>query len=273
MAWITHPGAANPLRMLSRWSRGNPLIRAVERAGADISGQGAQFHNHQLSVATLCSRGGLFGRHRLHRGSSRVVAVPRGFGLHQLFGAHTTLPALVCGVMALGSALVTVLPAAAGPVLCTTSLEAPIVDSREVAGASSLSQAPVEVTRCGVVQTPPELLERRAYSWTAPFARGVDMTHQVTDLLGIAMGGGDGTKVMGFGFGDQTLIWDGSAIENTTRVLLEDQSNPMPLRTTDLIGVYNSSLGEAVVPQTANLSQDSSADRSASVQRSVRGLW
>ncbi|MCX5966352.1 MAG: Occludin/ELL family protein [Cyanobacteria bacterium] len=165
------------------------------------------------------------------------------------------------------------LPVAAGPVLCTTSLEAPIVGSREVAGASSLSQAPVEVTRCGVVQTPPELLMRRAYSWTAPFARGVDMTHQVTDLLGIAMGGGDGTKVMGFGFGDQTLIWDGSAIENTARVLLGDQSNPMPLRTTDLIGVYDSSLGGTVVPQTGNPSQDIGADRSASVHRSVRGLW
>ena len=227
MAWITHPGAANPRRTLRRWSRANPLIRTVEQAGAGTAGE----------------------------------------------GAHTTFPALVCWVTAVGSALLAALPVAAGPVLCTTSLEAPIVGSREVAGASSLSQAPVEVTRCGVVQTPPELLMRRAYSWTAPFARGVDMTHQVTDLLGIAMGGGDGTKVMGFGFGDQTLIWDGSAIENTARVLLGDQSNPMPLRTTDLIGVYDSSLGGTVVPQTGNPSQDIGADRSASVHRSVRGLW
>ncbi len=227
MAWITHPGAANPRRTLRRWSRANPLIRTVEQAGAGTAGE----------------------------------------------GAHTTFPALVCWVTAVGSALLAALPAAAGPVLCTTSLEAPIVGSREASGAMSVSQSPVEVTRCGIVQTPPQLLERRAFGWTSPFARGVDMTHQLTDLFGIAMGGGDGTKVMGFGFGDQTLVWDGSAIENTARVLLEDQSNPMPLRTADLIGVYNSSLGGAVLPQSAELGQDSSADRSATVPGSVRGLW
>jgi hypothetical protein len=32
------------------------------------------------------------------------------------------------------------------------------------------------------------------YSYRAPFARGVDMTHQITDLLGIAMGGGEGNR-------------------------------------------------------------------------------
>ncbi|MFZ0409301.1 MAG: Occludin/ELL family protein [Cyanobium sp.] len=171
------------------------------------------------------------------------------------------------------SALVAVLPAAAGPVLCTTSLEAPIVGTREASGAISVPQSPVEVTRCGIVQTPPELLERRAYSWTSPYARGVDLTHQVTDLFGIAMGGGDGTKVMGFGFGDQTLIWDGTAIENTTRVLLDDQSNPMPLRTSDLIGIYNSSLGAAALAPVPEPSVDSGAYRSVSSNRPVRAMW
>ena len=252
MAWITHPGAANPRRTLCHWSRSYPLIRTVEPAGAGTCGEGAQIYAGQLAVAKLCRSGGLFGRHSICSGPSRAFAVHRGFGLHQLLGAHATFPALVCWVTAaaVGSALVAALPAAAGPVLCTTSLEAPIVGSREASGASSVSQSPVEVTRCGIVQTPPQLLERRAFSWTSPFARGVDMTHQVTDLFGIAMGGGDGTKVMGFGFGDQTLIWDGSAIENTARVLLEEQSNPMPLRTADLIGVYHSSLGGAVLPQS-----------------------
>ena len=172
------------------------------------------------------------------------------------------------------AALVSGLPAAAGPVLCTTSLEAPIVGTREASGALSVPLSPVEVTRCGIVETPPQLLERRAYSWTSPFARGVDMTHQVTDLFGIAMGGGDGTKVMGFGFGDQTLIWDGSAIENTSRVMLDDQSNPMPLRTSDLVGVYGTSLGGGVaLPQAPEANTDSGAYRSATSNRSVRGMW
>lgn len=41
--------------------------------------------------------------------------------------------------------------------------------------------------------TVPELEEQRYFSYRAPFARGVDLTHQITDLLGLAMGGGDGT--------------------------------------------------------------------------------
>jgi hypothetical protein len=79
------------------------------------------------------------------------------------------------------------------------------------------------VTRCGPVVTTPELVERRAYTWTAPFAQGVDLVHQVTDVLGIAVAGRDGNRVMGLGFPDQTLVWDATAIEATNRVLLEAQ--------------------------------------------------
>jgi len=194
-------------------------------------------------------------------------------GCNQPFSSNRTCQALAILAMAMGSALVPLAPAGAGPVICTTSLEAPIIGTREATGAISVPPSPVEVTRCGIVQTTTELLERRAYSWTSPYARGVDLTHQVTDLFGIAMGGGDGTKVMGFGYGDQTLIWDGSAIENTARVLLQDQSNPMPLRTADLIGVYNSSLGGSAVIQVPEPSVDGGGYRSATMNRSVRGMW
>ncbi len=187
--------------------------------------------------------------------------------------AHRWCRALAIAVTSGASALMSGQPAGAGPVLCSTSLEAPIVGTRDASGTLSVPQSPVEVTRCGVVQTPTELLDRRAYSWTAPFARGVDLTHQVTDLFGIAMGGGDGSKVMGFGFGDQTLIWDGSAIEHTAKMLLTDQSDPMPLRTVDLVGVYNSSLGGSAMPQAPQSSPDSGAYRSATMPRSVRGMW
>jgi hypothetical protein len=128
----------------------------------------------------------------------------------------------------------------AGPVLCTTSLEAP---PAAAAGSYRGYVAPVEVTRCGPVQTPTELVERRFYSYTAPFAPGVNLMHQFTDALGLAVPGRDGGRIVAFGFPDQTTVWDGTALENTAARLLEDQSQPMPLRTADLAPVFTTSLG------------------------------
>lgn len=156
-------------------------------------------------------------------------------------------------------------PAWAGPVVCTTTLEAPLVGGQA---------GPVEVTRCGVVQTTPELMERRFYSYTAPYARGVSLTNQITDLFGIAMGGGDGTKVMGFGFPDQTIIWDGTAVENTYQVLLEQQSDPMPWRTGDVSNGYSGSLGSGGGGPAGGAPQGSGwQDGGASYGAPVRGLW
>ena len=131
-------------------------------------------------------------------------------------------------------------PAQAGPVLCTTTLEAP----RVTPGQSSPGPlGPTEVTRCGVVGTVPELVEQRYFSYRAPYARGVDITHQITDFFGLAMGGGDGTRLMGLGFPDQAIIWDGSAIENTTTFLMDQQVHLMPRRTADLPSPYTTSVG------------------------------
>lgn len=126
-----------------------------------------------------------------------------------------------------------------GPVLCTTTLEAPLV----VPGQPLPERGgPREVTRCGVVGTVPDLMEQRYFSYRAPFARGVDITHQVTDLLGLAMGGGDGTRLMGLGFPDQAIIWDGSAVENTARFLMDQQVQLVPRRTADLASPYTTSV-------------------------------
>ena len=149
-------------------------------------------------------------------------------------------------------------PVLAGPVVCTTTIEAP-----QAQQAMRDSLRPVELTRCGAVQTTPQLVEQRFYSYTAPFARGVDITHQITDLLGISMGGGDGTKVMGFGFPDQTIVWDGTALDNTYQVLLEKQGGLIPWRTGDVGNGFTSSLGSAA----------SSAAPAASFRAPVRGLW
>jgi hypothetical protein len=164
--------------------------------------------------------------------------------------------ALGAGVMAAAAALLSSGAAQAGPVVCSSSIEAPMAGG-----------APVEVTRCGPVTTTAELMERRFYSYTSPFARGVDITHQITDVLGIAMGGGDGTRVMGFGFPDQTIVWDGSAVENTYQVLLDQQSDPMPLRTADISNGFCQSLprGGCAAPAPSNWAQPGG--------QVVRGLW
>jgi hypothetical protein len=123
---------------------------------------------------------------------------------------------------------------AAGPVMCTTTLEAPEL--------SSAATEPVEVTTCAPVETTSELVERRLYRWTAPYERGVDLLHQITDLFGIAVAGEGGTQVMGLGFPDQTIIWDAAATSSTTRALLEEQGPALPLRTQDLTNGFDSSL-------------------------------
>ena len=163
---------------------------------------------------------------------------------------------LLAGPLLAGAAL-------AGPVVCTTTIEAP-----QAQQGMQASLRPVEVTRCGGVQTTPQLVEQRFYSYTAPFARGVDITHQITDLLGISMGGGDGTKVMGFGFPDQTIVWDGSALENTYLVLLEQQSNPMPWRTADVNNGFCQGL-----PQGSCNAQSAPPSWPQPGSRVIRGLW
>ena len=146
----------------------------------------------------------------------------------------------------------------AGPVVCTTTLEPPLLSgARSGVGASAgelgVASGPVEVTRCGQVQTPPALMEKRFYSFRAPYAPGVSLTNQITDLFGIALGGVDGTRVMGLGFPDQAIVWDGTAVENTYRVLLEQQSGPMPWRTVDVPNGYSGSLGSAGPTQPASI--------------------
>ena len=151
----------------------------------------------------------------------------------------------------------------ARPMVCTTTLEAP---SGISASAQGVAQ-PVEVTRCGPVETTEALIERRFYTWTSSYARGVDLLHQVTDLFGIALAGSDGQRLMGLGFPDQTIIWDGSALQNTTRMLLEEQSAPIPWRTVDLSNGFGSSLAEEMQEP------ESVVKPSPDLFPAVRALW
>ena len=126
---------------------------------------------------------------------------------------------------------------------------------------------PVEVTRCAPVQTTTALVEQRFYTWTAPFASGVDLLHQVTDVLGIAVGGVQGNRLMGFGFPDQTIIWDGTALENTYAVLLEEQSDPVPWRSVDIFNGFDGSLADDARP---SVPERATADTTFPP---VRALW
>ena len=144
--------------------------------------------------------------------------------------------ALVLGGLVVSPALLR--PVAAGPVVCTTSLEAP--------DPTALNLMPVEMTRCFAVERSSELMERRFFTWTAPYERGVDLVHQFTDLLGLAVAGDNGTRLVGFGFPDQTVIWDATAVGATTRALIEEQSPVLPQRTRDLASGFGSSLAAEV---------------------------
>ena len=161
------------------------------------------------------------------------------------------------------------------PVVCTTTLEAPgPSESHQFTrrGLSKSLMGPVEVTNCGPESTT-NLVENRFYSWTAPYARGVDVFHQLTDLLGIAVAGKQGNRLMGFGFPDQTISWDGSALQNTYEVLLEQQSSALLWRTVDISSGFDSSLAggglsefviQEDVPET-NVAPESFTP--------VRGMW
>ena len=137
----------------------------------------------------------------------------------------------------------------AGPIVCTTSIEGP---------QPGRGSGPVEVTVCQPTETTSELINRRLYTWTSPMARGVEPLHQLTDFLGIAVGGIDGNRVMGLGFPDQTLVWDGSALQNTTGALLEEQSPPLPMRTLDLSSGFNGSLAvtDTIEPELESSTAD-----------------
>lgn len=159
--------------------------------------------------------------------------------------AHAFLPhprwclALLSGSLLTGPLLTGPLPmgaALAGPVLCTTTLEAP----------AQAGGAPREVSRCGAVQTLPELVDRRFFTYTAPYAEGVSIRGQLRDLFGVATGSiNRGDAIRALGFTDQTIVWDGTALQNTLGVLLEAQGDPMPWRTADLTNGFTGSLGSS----------------------------
>jgi hypothetical protein len=185
-----------------------------------------------------------------------ILAVPASFTARLTVSAAARLAAGITALLPLA----VLVPAHAGPVLCTTTLEAPI--------PGSAGTGPVEVTRCGVTRSAPELMEQRFYSYSAPFAQGVNLLHQITDPLGLSIPGRDGGRIVAFGFPDQNIVWDGTAIENTASVMLTEQSGLMPQRTADITNGFSTSLGAGAATPTYVR-----PPASTTWTPPIRGLW
>lgn len=188
-----------------------------------------------------------------------LAAAPFAARLHSL-----AVPSVLLG---LGMVFTATAPAQAGPVVCNTTIEAPPL-ARQADGSTPLR--PVEVTRCGVVKTTSELVENRFYSYTAPFAQGVSIVGQISDVLGLAIPGRDGGKIVAFGFPDQTIVWDGTAVQNTYQVLLEEQSSPIAWRTADVSNGFCSGLPKGSCGATMTTLP---APQPFPSYNPVRGLW
>jgi hypothetical protein len=195
-----------------------------------------------------------------------VITIPRPLAV---CSSVIALPTLTMSGLLLGLGLLaaSAVPAQAGPVVCNTTIEAPTL-VRQADG--SLPLGPVEVTRCGVVKTTSELVENRFFSYTAPFAQGVSIGGQISDMLGLAVPGRDGGKIVAFGFPDQTIVWDGTAVQNTYRVLLEEQSSPIAWRTADVNNGFCSGLPQGSCGATLTTLP---APQPFPSYKPVRGLW
>ena len=75
---------------------------------------------------------------------------------------------------------------------------------------------------------------------------------------------------MGLGFPDQTIVWDGSAVENSYQVLLDHQSTPLPWRTADVSNGFCQGLARGGC-SVHDLDQVS--DVQSDAPRAVKGLW
>ncbi|MBM5800035.1 MAG: Occludin/ELL family protein [Cyanobacteria bacterium K_DeepCast_35m_m2_023] len=145
--------------------------------------------------------------------------------------------------------------AVAAPVVCNTTLEAPAPGAKD----------PVEVTRCAPVQSVPALVQQRFFTYTAPFAKGVSVGSQIKELFGISTGS---STVLGFP--DQTIVWDGVALENTYGVLMEAQSDLIPWRTPDISNGFGCSLAS---PTGCSAAVTPAPGRGVTYRTPVRGLW
>ena len=90
---------------------------------------------------------------------------------------------------------------------------------------------PVNVTDCREISSEEDIFENNFFSYSAPFTLGVSMPYQLSDILGLSVKGEQGTLIKAFGFPEQKIDWDGTALSNTFKSFMSKQSRRMPIRT------------------------------------------
>ena len=134
--------------------------------------------------------------------------------------------------VALGALLHSPSFTAAGPLVCTTTF------------TENSNGDLLENSICRRVETTYERLEKELYTWRPPYNSGVGIFQSITEDGGIAFGGINGTNLVGFGFPEQTILWDAGILQKNIQELLENQTEILPLRTVDLPNPFNSSLAD-----------------------------
>jgi len=87
------------------------------------------------------------------------------------------------------------------------------------------------VTDCRPITTVDKFFSNQYFSYAAPFAQGVSIPYVLADMLGISLNSqGDG-MIRAFGFPDQQITWDGTAVHNAYKQLMAEQLRVVPLRT------------------------------------------
>lgn len=90
---------------------------------------------------------------------------------------------------------------------------------------------PVNITDCREISSEDSIFEKNFFSYSAPFSLGVSIPYQLSDILGLSIKGEQGTLIKAFGFPEQKIDWDGTALSNTFKSLMSKQSRKMPIRT------------------------------------------
>jgi hypothetical protein len=87
------------------------------------------------------------------------------------------------------------------------------------------------VTDCRPITTVDKFFTNQYFSYAAPFAQGVSIPYVLADMLGISLNSqGDG-MIRAFGFPDQQITWDGTAVQNAYKQVMAEQVRVVPLRT------------------------------------------
>jgi len=153
-------------------------------------------------------------------------------------GAMRTQHFKATSAVALGALISATCAASAAPLVCTTTYN-------ETSNGTKL-----ESNICQNIETQNERIEHDIYTWRAPYSSGIGLFQGITEDLGLAFGGINGTNFVGIGYPDQTIVWDGGILQKSIEELLELQTEPLPFRTADLPNAFESSLANASFEET-----------------------